>query len=302
MQIFLLILLIVLAVIVIRGLFSKEWRESSQTKIDALKKERIFWRLVNGYEGLMLGVDAIFTVHLDPRHLITYIGSLSDFGKRTEDDARVLKLLTKRNAFANIKPLNDALEKADKTILETLKKDGATFTKADIQKSFEDRKGNRILLPDQYDRFVELYLRLLPNREPLENKHKKTWEELEEKGAIPKGELARVTSGKYTKIDIWEARKELEKTTGGFEWKTDGIGEIKEDMATIFAVRKSAAEIGEVLADILCSKNSNGILREALTDWEHIQMLRSCSVDLIFPWHGTNLIQRWFWQGIELFL
>jgi hypothetical protein len=293
MTIIILLIVLVVAGFIIRALFNQEWRNSAQAKIDAVKQERIFWRLVKGQEGLMLGIEAIFTVHLDSRHLATYLGSLSDVGKRTNDDERVLKLLAKKNIFESIKPLNDAFEKADKTIQETLKTDKAVFTKADIQKIFEDHKEDRILLPDQYDRFVELYLRLLPSREPLEDKHKQTWEELEEKGAIPKGELARVTSGKYTKTDIWETRKKLEEMAGDFEWKTD---EIKHDEATVFAVRKSEVEIGGVLGDVLCGKDvKNGALREALTDWEHIQMLRSCAVDLIVPWHGTNLIQRFMW-------
>lgn len=91
--------------------------------------------------------------------------------------------------------------------------------------------------------------------------------------------------------------KELKETVSKFEWKTD---EIKEDAATIFAVRKSEVEVGEVLADVLCREDAkNGALREALMDWEHIQMLRSCAIDLFVPWHGTNLIHRFMWQIVS---
>jgi len=119
-------------------------------------------------------------------------------------------------------------------------------------------------VPDQYDKFVDFYIRFLPDQTHL------------------------------TSADLWTTRKKLNEVADKLEWKTD---EEKVDAETIFAVRKSEAEIGEAVGDILCGKDGEkDILRTFITNWEHIQMLRTCVVDLAVPWHNTNLIQRFMWK------
>ena len=267
MQILLLVVLIVLAVIVLRGLFNKEWRDAAQARIDAVKKERVFWRLVRGYQGMNLGIEAIFTVHLDVRHLATFFTSDN---VRSENDKKILELLNGQNSFSSIKVLNDTLEEIDKVIAGIFSHDGQLYTKGEIKKHFESRKDERLLMPDQYDKFVDFYMRFLPDHAHLKG------------------------------TDLWKARKELNDVAGKLEWKTD---EIKVDAETLFAVRKSEVEVGEAVGEVICGKdNEKDILKAFIKDWEHIQMLRTCVVDLVVPWHGTNLLQRWFWQIVEVFL
>ena len=267
MQIFLLILLIVLAVVVIRGLFNKEWRDASQAKIDAVKKERIFWGLVNGYRGMNLGVEAIFTVHLDVRHLATFITSGN---ARSEEDEKILKLLKGQSSFSSIKVLNDTLEEIDKVIAGIFSHDDQLYTKGEIKKLLEGRKNEQLFVPAQYDKFVDFYMRFLPDHAHLKS------------------------------ADLWEARKKLNDAAGKLEWKTD---EIKVDAETLFAVRKSEVEVGEAVGEVICGKdNEKDILKAFIRDWEHIQMLRTCVVDLVVPWQGTNLLDRWFWRIVEIFL
>lgn len=267
MQILLLVLLIVLAVIVLRGLFNKEWRGATQAKIDAVKKERIFWRLVKGYQGMNLGIEAIFTVHLDTRHLATFITSGN---VRSEEDKKVLNLLNGQTSFSSIKVLNDALEEIDKVIAGIFSHDSQSYAKGEIKRLFEGRKDEQLFVPAQYDKFVDFYMRFLPDHAHL-------------KGA-----------------DLWEARKKLNDAAGKLEWKTD---EEKVDAETLFVVRKSEVEVGEAVGEILCGKGEEKhILKAFIKDWEHIQMLRTCVVDLVVPWQGTNLLERWFWRVVEIFL
>jgi hypothetical protein len=64
---------LVFAVYIIRALFNKEWREAAQAKVDSVRKERIFWQLVNGYEGMAFDIYAIFTIYLNPKLLGEFI-------------------------------------------------------------------------------------------------------------------------------------------------------------------------------------------------------------------------------------
>ena len=202
-----------------------------------------------------------FTVHLDLRHLATFISSGN---VRSEDDEKILKLIQNRGSFGSIKILNDTLEEVDKVIAGILSHSTERYTKAETKKFFESRKDEKLFVPDQYDKFVDFYIRFLPDQTHL------------------------------TSADLWTTRKKLNEVADKLEWKTD---EEKVDAETIFAVRKSEAEIGEAVGDILCGKDGEkDILRTFITNWEHIQMLRTCVVDLAVPWHNTNLIQRFMWK------
>ncbi|MDP9249431.1 MAG: hypothetical protein M3M85_02910 [bacterium] len=261
MEIIILFIILVVAGFIIRALFNTEWRNSAQEKIDAVKKERVFWRLVNGYQGMNLDIEAIFTVHLDLKHFGTFIGSGN---ARSEDDEKILKLIRHRGSFGSINVLNDNLEEVDKVIIGILSHSTQQFTKAEIKKFFESRKDERLLMPAQYDKFMDFYMRFLPDQAHLKD------------------------------ADLWATRKKLSEVSGKLEWKTD---EEKVDAETIFAIRKSEVEVGEVVGDILCGKDGDkDILRTFVTNWEHMQMLRSCVVDLAVPWHNTNLIQRFMWK------
>lgn len=261
MEIIILFIILVVAGFIIRALFNAEWRNSAQEKIDAVKKERVFWRLVNGYQGMNLGIEAIFTVHLDLRHFATFITSRNP---RTEDEEKILKLIRHRGSFGSINVLNDNLEEVDKVIMGILSHSTQKFTKAEIKKFFESRKDERLLMPAQYDKFVDFYMRFLPDQAHLKDE------------------------------DLWATRKKLNEVADKLEWKTD---EEKVDAETIFAVRKSEAEVGEAVGEILYGKDDEkDILRTFIKDWEHIQMLRTCVVDLAVPWHNTNLIERFMWK------
>jgi hypothetical protein len=265
MEIIILLIVLVLAVFVMRALFNSEWRNGAQAKVDTVKKERIFWALVNNY-GNLLTINAIFTIYLEPGHLATFIKGSST---RTDADLRVLKVLNKKDSFECIKNINSALEKADKTIVEILAKDSKSYTKADIKKFFEAHKDEHIFVPEQYDKFVSYYFHYLPDVTHLKSN------------------------------DVWDTRKKLEEDAGQLEWKTE---EVKVDAETLFAMKKSNVEIGEVVANILCGKEvANGALRDALTDWEHLHMLRWCIVDFVVAWHNTNLIQRFMWRVVSEF-
>lgn len=261
MQIIILFIILIVVRFIVRALFNTEWRKGAQAKVDGIKDERFFWRLVDGFDGIMLGINDIFTIHLDTRHLAIAYDHV-----RTENDKRILRLLKRKKSTESLNALNDALEKSGKIIDEMLVENSKSYTKEDIKKSFETHKNERMFVLEQYDKLVSYYLDFLPDRATL-------------KGG-----------------DIWNARKKMEDLTIGLEWKTENV---RVDAETLFELRKAEVEIGEVVANILCGKDSmSGKLRDSLVDWKHIQMLRSCVVDLVMPWLNTNLINRFVWEII----
>lgn len=296
-----LVIVFILGRFLVRGLFDSAWRKKAQEKFDSIKKERIFWRLINGYDGMVFNLYWVFTIYLDPRHLATFLTSFSYREKsEVEEDAEIKKLISQKKGIENINTIRNAIEKREGIITQSFEKDEELFTKADIEKVFDARK-DEMLVTEQYDKFVEYYFRLLPSREPLKDEHKKIWQELEDKDAItPKGTLERVIAGKYNKADIWDTRKKLEEKVGDLEWKTE---EEKVDLETIFSLKKAQMEIGEVVSNLLCEDISDTTkkeaLKNALKEWEQLHMLSWCIIDFEVSWHGTNKIQQWMWKIVE---
>lgn len=265
--VFLIIILIILAVFFTRLFLNKELHKNAQTRVADVKKERIFWRLVNGYDGMIFDVHWIFTIYLDPRHLATFLTS-SSFMEKGDKDAKIKKLISQKN-FKNINVINNEIEQRQKQIKEHLDKAAISFTESEIKKEFISFKDDRIFVPEHYDKYESVYLRLLANKTP-------------------------------SAFEVWEARVKFEDVSSQFEWKSE---EEKLDQESIFAVKKSQREIGEVVSNLLCKQIEHNAERDSLKnlleEWEQLHMLRWCIVDYSANWIGTTGIERMMWRAAE---
>jgi len=256
------IIIIFLLITVVGGLVKINWNDNAKTKLNSLRKERIFWELANGYEGIIFDIKAIFTIYLDQRLLVNFITGVKE---RTEDDNEILKLLNKKRDTENINVINDAIEDRNNNIVKILNANQQLITKNEVVRVFENHKEEQILVPEQYDRFVKYFLQTL------------------------RGDSIKLT-------DVWDVRLKLEDNSTELEWKSD---ENKVEPETLFILKKSQEEVGEVVIKLLCQKISDekttNVLRKNLEQWEKLHMLRWCIVDYSVDWIGTNGIQRTLW-------
>ena len=302
MEIITLLLVLVLTRFTIRGFFNTEWRGKAQEKIDSIKKRRVFWNLVNGFDGSVFDIDWIFTIYLDHNR----VRNAPLFSVLTEEDRKIRDLI-KDNGMTydlvgeNVKVLNKAIEEREEIIRDLIDKRSLTYTNAEIKKAFsEDQIG------EQYEKFVSIYFDLLPDRGPMPEEHKRIWKELEDKSVFPVGSLKHSTSDEYNLTEIWEARKRLSTVVGGFEYTSE---DKQVDSPTIFFLKKAQVNIGKVVANLLCEDVINekvedtktrGILKNTLKEWEQLHMLRWCIQDFsVVAWMGTSGFQRFIWRVVE---
>src|SRR3989344_1023291 len=273
MDILLLILFSFLAVICMRGLFNREWHEAAQSKIDAIQRKRIFWQTLSGIEGSVFDIDAVFTIYLDPNWLPKLL--LRGFGEENKDK-EIKSLIRKRQGYKSINSINNALEARDEIITSIIAKNSFAFTKADIEKKFDEHEKESFSVPEQYDKFVSYFLNCLPDKSGLE---------------------------KFSLTDVWVGRKKLEERVRGLEYKMGVRAEVRADSKTLFDLKKSQVEIGEVVLFIITEKTVNdkerSDIENALHDWEKLHMLHWCVVDYTVAWYGTNILQRGFWHFVE---
>jgi len=264
----LILIIIFLAIITISSLVNITWNKNAKEKINTVKKERIFWRLVNGYDGLIFDINAIFTIYLDQRHLVNFITGAKS---HTKEDADILKLVKQKKDNDNIHNINDAIEKSDNDIRKIISKNQITFTNDDVKKFFKKHEEEQIVVPEQYERFVSFFLQMLRDYNIVIS-------------------------------DIWEARKKLEEKSAELEWKTE---ERRVDAETLFNLKKSEQEVGEVVCKLIrVALDNNEVvdsLRVEMERWEKLHMLRWCIVDYSFNWIGTNGLQRLMWGMLANF-
>ncbi|OGG69793.1 hypothetical protein A3I99_03580 [Candidatus Kaiserbacteria bacterium RIFCSPLOWO2_02_FULL_45_11b] len=261
MEIIILLLITGVAVFIIRALVNNEWRKSAQEKIDSIRKERIFWRLINGYGGFVFGVEAIFTICLDPKRFTTY---MTDSQQLSVADKKVLRLLKKNRGIGNINIINTELKKVEESISSVLSDSSKILSKSELETVFDARNKDNFLATPQHEKLVDIFLLLL------------------------------TTNSKVRKIDIWKARKLLDEEATRLEWKNE---EEKVDTETLFYLKKSNVDIGETVADILIVEAPSD-LKEMLKEWELMRMIKSSIVDYAVRQIGMNRIQHFGWKLI----
>lgn len=280
MRTFIILSVLISIAFVLDGLIKISWKNDAKEKLDSIKKERLFWRMINGYNGMYFNLCWIFRIYLDPRHLVAFLTSTVTSHKpleisKIDEDAEIKKLISQKKGIGNITILRAGIEKRESFVEHFIEKDDQTFTKPELEKIFDSKK-DEIIVTGRYDKFVEYYFRCLP-----------------------KGE-----SHKYTKLDVWEARKELNEKAGDLEWKTE---DEKVDAETMFSLKKAQEEIGEVVINILCkninddNKEGKSNLEKNLIQWGQLQMLAWCIVDYSVAWNGTNRIQQFMWKVLGFF-
>ena len=265
-----LIVVIFFVIVVISGLISVRWNDNARIKINSLKKERLFWRLVHGFDNLIFDINAIYSIYIEPRHLVNFLPNPDE--KRTVSDKEILDLVKINNNVENIKAINKAIEKRDEIIEEYIVQNQQTFTGKELMDSISIYKNSQILVADQFDKLASLFQRRLLKENLKCN-------------------------------DIWEAVKGLDETVGQkLEWKNENE---KIDIDTLYSLKKSNQEINKVMIDFICEKSvDNGTkekLRNAMEQWEKLRMIRWCISDFVADQIGTNRMQHFFWDFLTNF-
>jgi len=189
-----LILLIVLILLIFtfRALFNEDFRSAAQGAINAVGRERRFWFTVRGEPEYkcVLGIESIFYCYLE--NLIRKF----DTPARTDAETKILKMISKKGNYENLRIILRAVEKVELTITEELVTRNKSFTWEEVKSAFDAYRGDRFMMallvekesgPNpvivSYDRYVSYYL----------NRYHHDY------------------NGSLKGLDLWEHRKLVEK-------------------------------------------------------------------------------------------
>ena len=293
--------LFVIWVLKLHKLVSIPWTPEAQEKIDTARKERRFWHLVKGYNGMSFDIQWIFNIYLEPRHLSTFMTSMH---KEPEDvlarEQKIKGLLTKRgNENDIIRRLNLEILDKENTIKGILDTYVFSYTQEELSNEFAEY-GKMHFTGEQYKKLTALYLSFLPtiNTAPWTEKEIDNFELLEK--ILPKESMTYSSEELRGGINLWDARKELEEKMGELEFDTAGE---QLPLGLLYSVKQADLQIGEIVRTLLCKCIPNievsEKLKNSLTDWSHLHLLRWCLVDFSVGWIGTNSIHRFFWRAIS---
>ena len=263
---FILLIFLILLCFTFRALFNEEFRSAAQGAINAVGKERRFWYTVRGESvyGCVLGIESIYYCYLE--NLIRKF----DVPARTDAETKILKMISKKGNYENLRIIERAIEKVELTITEELVTRNKSFMWEEVKSAFDayrskrfsmallDEKPNPVIV--SYDRYVSYYFNLYFY-----------WSDY---------------SGSLKGVDLWEHRKLVEKEQRLREGWWGGKHKIS---------KKADITTAKILANILCGQDeTTAVLKCALTDREHLVMLLHCLQDFLM-WRGTNRFTRWGW-------
>ena len=279
-----LILIFFIAKYISKGLFDQEWHRNAQDRIDSIKNERVFWNIMSKkFEMMCPGIDDVAKYYFNYK-AGAHGGDAFD-KKVTDQDVLDKRIINRRNSpFKNINLLVAELENREKLINDLLLKNSFTFNRAEILKEFELWKEKRIYSSLDSKLGTRL-LRAFVDGETNYNPYDSTTV-----GGVAKGDV--------TGNDIFTARKAFENISSGFKYDETGNNKIAPH--EILELNMARIEMDEFITELLCkkTKNDSDKLKQALNNWEKLNMLRWCVVDFATPHLGLNGIQ---WAMLQLF-
>ena len=277
MELIILLLIVVLAGFLMRGLFDTKWRESSQEKIDGIKHERIFWGLMRGAYEVEHNVNDIYKLYVISLIKELTVGDImmkgTSFPSYEEEsdpyslDRTVIK--KKYSWIKNINRLNDSIEKEGKFIENSLGKMNLTFTDKEVRDELKLAKKqlHTIADPEQYDRLVSFFAQLIED--------------------------------KMTGVGILLSMRKLEENMSKFEY--DHTGNVRVDAFGPLVI--AHMEINGIISKLLCKKIEDSEaakkLENSLKKWMQLHMLRFCIVDHSVWQVDTNVLERAFWRVVK---
>lgn len=276
----------VVAKYISKGLFDKKWHREVQDRIDSIKNERVFWNLMSKkfeitYPNIEDIVRGYFGYIADANR-----GRTFDTKKITEQDVLGKSIINRHNdAIKNVNLLAAELDRRQKLIDELLIKENFTFNMVEIHKEYEsfiEKHPFSALDTLLGKKLFETFLYGKTDNNPYETTTT---------GGIPNNK-------EVTGNEIFEARKAFESNIIGFEY--DESGNDKIDSHKILELKLTQLEMGEFFNELLCKKTKNNRekLKQALENWDRLNMLRWCVSDFATPHLGLNKIQ---WTMLRIF-
>lgn len=280
MDILILIIIFILARIIAKGLFDRDWRAKSQDNIDSIKNEKIFWYLMSQ----KINAPRVFFAYLRTRDQKDYIRvydcvmNIHSSENETDKTDLDIKTITKSESIRLINStLNPKIQEKETAIRGFLTENKITFTEDEIRKKFQECFDEHLLKHWKIDEVQKHYPSFMSAHLDSLIKSYKTgigvWEVL--KGFVDKEHELEFDGGKY--VDFLESLKMLQNDLNNF------------------------------VSDLLCNKVENKEksqkLNKLLTEWRQLHMLRWCIADFSVWKIGKNKIQTGLWRmATSLFL
>ena len=278
MNIIILIIVFVLAGLIARGLFDRNWRAKAQDNIDSIKNAKNFWHLMSQ----KINAEKVFSAYLRTRNQKDYIRVgdcvMDVYSNKDELETNDLdiKTINKDDSIKIINTiLNPKIEEKEKIITDFLAENKTNFTEEEIRKSFKEYFDDHFWNVDEvqkhYNRFMPAHLDSL------------------------------VKSDK-TGVGIWKVLKEFSDKEHEFEFDRSG----EKHVEFLDSLKFLQNDMKSFVIDLICKKlgeEKSKKLMKALTEWQQLHMLRWCVVDFSIWEIGKNRIQTGMWHlATSLFL
>lgn len=274
MEIIILIVIVVLASLIFRGLFDRSWRTKAQDNIDAIRNSKNFWYLMSQ----KINAEKVFFVYLRTRNqkdqirvgdCVTDIYSNKEGIGENDFDIKTISKGDSINIINSV--LNPKIKEKEKAISDILCKHKISFTEDEIRKNFKDYFDEHFWNVDEvqkhYNRFMTTHLDSL------------------------------VKSDK-SGTGIWHVLKDFADKDHEFEF--DRSGEKHVDFLESLKLLQN--DVKNFVIDLLCEKINNKDksqeLRKVLTEWQQLNLLRWCIVDFSVWEIGKNKIQTGLWRMV----
>jgi hypothetical protein len=270
--IFILILVLALARFTVKGLFNRKWREKGQEIFDNIKNERVFWSLLDGFNGMEFDPKGVLSLYLIS--LKREITNRDALYFRVSGRKPLLKnLINKKNGtINNIDLLHKAIGERDAFIKKYIVNNEVVFTDTEMQEAYgkieDDLKSKDV--PRGYQQFV---------REKFD--------------AIIQGEV--------TGLTLWTVLKEIKNKESEFQYDKTGYKMINP--YTLTSLMLTQTFINETVADLFCKRMENNDdfpkIQKALAEWRQLHILQWFVLSLTNWQKDYKEIQLLMWRIIE---
>jgi len=250
----LLIIIFILARVTLRGLFNRTWKEKTQDIVWSIGNEKNFWYLMSQ----KINAPKVFFAYLRTRNQKDYIRVgdcvMDIHSTKNEVDTTNLdiKTIKKSEGIRLINStLNPKIQEKEKVITDFLTENKINFTEDEIRKGFKEFEENSWVSDD----VTKHYSRFMP------------------------AHLDSLTTSERTGISVWQVLKKFADEEHNFEFDRSG----EKHVPFLESLKMLQTDLNNFVIDLLCTKFENREkseeLKNSLTEWQQLHMLRWCVVD-----------------------
>lgn len=263
MEIIALIVIFTLSRFVANGLFnSPKWRIDAQKKFDGIKRERIFWSLMN--EKMTLN-DKVIEHSIDDVFM-SYLSNGPASFNSTSDDVIIKKMLVK-DSSTNLAMLYGKIKEKDEFIERLLVKNQISFSKEELQKVFKEvmQFGDLLETSDGYKLIYDHF-------------------DLEEASGVKIWNLTKDLAYSYDYVYLHDRGRFDKNMILSFKFKCLLLTE--KIISLLCAKVENEEEVQK--------------LKKALTERNKFKMVGACIFDHSFPFVGSSKLGELPWRVAEV--